>query len=381
MMAELQPVKTRRVTLWAQPDALPAEAAQAFAREFEQGLLAIEALTGERVDAAHYGGSTVHVFVSSRVTISHVYGGYAHPRFDKAYLYLSPQRVKNRTAPYLHELTHIVLWHFGSHSLREASLPMSRDGWRAKVSAIIAACSGRPSARGCRCGGGRHPADRRLPETFSHSIGLIGADIDPFAEQSAPFAASVPTESRTFIAYGRRNGPPAGALVHRRMRRQRGLARSGTLSVARLTLPPAWRSRRPARSSSSSTSCTAAAGQRRTGAPARRPAPATGRAGLRRAAAASSSASPSRAARLERPPAERDAAVRGADRLDHVGGALDQRRAVADQLVAALRARVERRAGHRHHLAPRLRRQPRGDQRAGLGRRLDHHRARAPGRR
>ena len=119
MMAELQPVKTPRVTLWAQPDALPADAAKAFAGELEQGLLAIEALTGQQVDAAHYGGSTVHVFVSSRVTISHVYGGYAHPRFDKAYLYLSPQRVKNRAAPYLHEMTHIVLWNFGSHSLRE----------------------------------------------------------------------------------------------------------------------------------------------------------------------------------------------------------------------------------------------------------------------
>ncbi len=119
MMAELQPFTTSRVTLWAEPDPLSAEAAQAFAAELEKGLLAIEALTGEQVDADHYGGSTVHVFVSPRVTISHVYGGYAHASFDKAYLYLSPQRVKSRTAPYLHELTHIVLWRFGSHSLRE----------------------------------------------------------------------------------------------------------------------------------------------------------------------------------------------------------------------------------------------------------------------
>ena len=65
---------------------------------------------------------------------------------------------------------------------------------------------------------------------------------------------------------------------------------------------------------------------------------------------------------------ERDAAGERAERLDHVVGVLDQGRAVADQLVAALRARIERRAGHRHHLAPGLGGEPRGDQRARLGR-------------
>jgi hypothetical protein len=119
MMAEVQPVRTSRVVLWAQPDALSADGAQAFARELDAGVAAIERLTGERVDAAHYGDSVVHVFVSGRVTVSHVYGGYAHARYTRPYLYLNPQRVRRRAAPYLHELTHIVLWRFGSHSLRE----------------------------------------------------------------------------------------------------------------------------------------------------------------------------------------------------------------------------------------------------------------------
>jgi hypothetical protein len=119
LTAEVQPVRTSRVVLWAHPDALLPEEAQAFAAELDKGLAAIERLTGERVDAAHYGDSIVHVFVSGRVTVSHVYGGYAHPQYSKPYLYLSPQRVRSRTAPYLHELTHIVLWRFGSHSLRE----------------------------------------------------------------------------------------------------------------------------------------------------------------------------------------------------------------------------------------------------------------------
>jgi hypothetical protein len=119
LMAQVQPHRTARVVLWAQPDALSAEEAAAFARELDAGVAAIERLTGERVDRAHYGDSAVHVFVSGRVTVSHVYGGYAHPQYTRPYLYLNPQRVRRRAAPYLHELTHIVLWRFGSHSLRE----------------------------------------------------------------------------------------------------------------------------------------------------------------------------------------------------------------------------------------------------------------------
>ena len=119
MMAEIKPIRTARIVLWAQPDALPAEEARQFAEELEKGLVAIERLTGEQVDKAHYGDSAVHVFVSGRVTVSHVYAGYAHAGFNRPYLYLNPRRVRNRAAPYLHELTHIVLWRFGSHSLRE----------------------------------------------------------------------------------------------------------------------------------------------------------------------------------------------------------------------------------------------------------------------
>lgn len=119
MMADAQPVRTSRVVLWAQPDTLAPDEAQAFAEELSKGLAAIERLTGEQVDKAHYGDSTVHVFVSGRVTVSHVYGGYGHPNYQRPYLYLSPRRVRSRAAPYLHELTHIVLWRFGSHSLRE----------------------------------------------------------------------------------------------------------------------------------------------------------------------------------------------------------------------------------------------------------------------
>ena len=59
----------------------------------------------------------------------------------------------------------------------------------------------------------------------------------------------------------------------------------------------------------------------------------------------------------------RDARFARPQLLDDVACVLHQGCAVADQLVTALRARIERRAGHRQHLTPGLRRQPRGDQR------------------
>lgn len=119
MMAEVQPVRTARVVMWAHPSVMAPDEARTFAAELERGLVAIEELTGEQVDREHYGSSAVQVFVSDQVTVSHVYGGYAHPQYKLPYLYLNPQRARRRAAPYLHELTHIVLWRFGSHSLRE----------------------------------------------------------------------------------------------------------------------------------------------------------------------------------------------------------------------------------------------------------------------
>lgn len=71
------------------------------------------------MDRAHDGDGEVHVFVSGRVRFPDVYGGYSHPYYKLPYLFLNPKRVRNRAAPYLYELTHIVLWRFGSHSLRE----------------------------------------------------------------------------------------------------------------------------------------------------------------------------------------------------------------------------------------------------------------------
>jgi hypothetical protein len=52
------------------------------------------------------------------------------------------------------------------------------------------------------------------------------------------------------------------------------------------------------------------------------------------------------------------------DSLKHIGSILDQRGALADELVATLRPRIERRARHRHHFPARFRRKAGGNQRS-----------------
>lgn len=108
-----------RVVLWVEPGALDDTTQRRFARTLDDGVLAVERTLGAAFDTAHYEEDAIHVFVASDVTVSHVYGGYAHQQHARPYLYLSAERVRAGAAPYLHELTHLVAWRFGSHSLRE----------------------------------------------------------------------------------------------------------------------------------------------------------------------------------------------------------------------------------------------------------------------
>jgi hypothetical protein len=58
---------------------------------------------------------------------------------------------------------------------------------------------------------------------------------------------------------------------------------------------------------------------------------------------------------------------------DHVGSFRDEGRALLEQVVGALGARIERRAGHGEHFAALFEREPRGDQRARSPGRFHHH--------
>ena len=111
--------ETPNVVLWVAPGALSQAEAAAFAAELDAGTASLAALLGGGLDREHYRYDRVQVFVSRRIGVSHVYAGYAHPRFDKPYLFLDAGKVRDGGAPYLHELAHILAWRFGSHSLRE----------------------------------------------------------------------------------------------------------------------------------------------------------------------------------------------------------------------------------------------------------------------
>lgn len=110
---------TRRAVLWVHANALPADQLAKFAAALDTGIAELERLLGRTLDRAHYAEDTIHVFVADGIGVSHVYGGYSHPRFDRPYLYLDAARVRAGEAPYLHEATHLLVWKFGSHSLRE----------------------------------------------------------------------------------------------------------------------------------------------------------------------------------------------------------------------------------------------------------------------
>lgn len=111
--------ETGRVVLWTPAGAFTDAEVGALAEAFDQGVAAIADLLGTGLDTAHYAEDKIHVFVSPAVDVSHVYGGYRHMAYDKPYLFLNVRQVRQGRAPYLHELTHLLAWRFGSHSLRE----------------------------------------------------------------------------------------------------------------------------------------------------------------------------------------------------------------------------------------------------------------------
>lgn len=107
------------VLLWIETGALSPDQSRVFLNDLSHGIDRIGGLLGVSLDTVHYGQSRVEVFVAGDLGISHVYGSYRHMSYNRPYLYLDAEKVVSGEAPYLHELTHLLAWSFGSHSLRE----------------------------------------------------------------------------------------------------------------------------------------------------------------------------------------------------------------------------------------------------------------------
>lgn len=88
-------VETDRATLWFDGGALDADSRAAFAELVNRGILDIEAYLG----VSRASNRKIRYFISSQVEIS-------HSTWRSVFLPLS--KVENRTAPYLHETTHVL---------------------------------------------------------------------------------------------------------------------------------------------------------------------------------------------------------------------------------------------------------------------------------
>ena len=88
-------VETDRATMWFEGGALTSDARAAFAELVNRGILDIEAYLG----VSRAGNRKIRYFISSQIEIS-------HSIWRSVYLPMS--KVQNRTAPYLHETTHVL---------------------------------------------------------------------------------------------------------------------------------------------------------------------------------------------------------------------------------------------------------------------------------
>lgn len=113
-------LETGRAVFYFEDAMVDREKAGNFIADVTKGIEAIEAFTGKKFDAQHYGTSKIEYFISQHTTVSHVYNGYQHNE-GKAVpaIFFSSKRFINGALPYLHETTHLVLRDFHSLWLRE----------------------------------------------------------------------------------------------------------------------------------------------------------------------------------------------------------------------------------------------------------------------
>jgi hypothetical protein len=124
----------------------PPTVAEALADRVENGLGLVEQALGKTMDSPHYGGDRVSIYAVANLSVSHTFDSFNHPQHNKPFVYFPLRMVQADTEPYLHELTHIILWAYGSRSLREGFanwVMLSKPRYSGKPNRIHVGITGR----------------------------------------------------------------------------------------------------------------------------------------------------------------------------------------------------------------------------------------------
>jgi len=109
-----------RTTLEFHPGDLTAEEAVAFGRLLDQGVADLEALLGPDLPSATARAGRIRYIVSPRIEISRCHG---------RTVLLPLERVRPRSAPYLHETVHALLPSAGEHVWLNEGLACHLESW------------------------------------------------------------------------------------------------------------------------------------------------------------------------------------------------------------------------------------------------------------
>lgn len=93
-----------------------------FDRIADAGYRKLEQLTGRKFDLGTLG-KRIRFYVSDAVPVSHVWRGYEHRSDPRGIVILTERAcagaLDGTNATYAHEMTHLLMWRFNSHTLRE----------------------------------------------------------------------------------------------------------------------------------------------------------------------------------------------------------------------------------------------------------------------
>jgi len=94
----------------------------AFLRLAEQAYERLATLTGRPLDVATLGPK-IRIYVADMPSVSHLWGGYGHPRDPRGIVFLNRRAyegaMRGGNATYAHEMAHLFTWRYSSHTLRE----------------------------------------------------------------------------------------------------------------------------------------------------------------------------------------------------------------------------------------------------------------------